>query len=115
MKALVQFESDFGPVFVEVTSIPSVVDQATGPIKAGFGETVAGGVAKVTESFEGAVKRLIQANVKAFHSTIAELSAPPQEYEIKFGVKASSEIGHMVVAKASAEASFEVRLTWKSA
>lgn len=43
------------------------------------------------------------------------LSDPPDEVEITFGLKASGDVGSLVVAKAGVEASYSVKLTWKKA
>jgi len=37
----------------------------------------------------------------------------PDEVEVTFGLKASGELGSLVVAKAGVEASYSVKLTWK--
>jgi hypothetical protein len=43
------------------------------------------------------------------------LADRPDEVEITFGLKASGELGSLVVAKAGVEASYSVKLTWKKA
>jgi len=39
----------------------------------------------------------------------------PDEVEITFGLKASGELGSLVIAKAGVEANYSVKLTWKKA
>jgi hypothetical protein len=49
---------------------------------------------------------------EALIEQIAGVAHNVSDMEMKFGVKASAELGHFVVAKASAEANFEVTLKW---
>ena len=37
----------------------------------------------------------------------------PDEVEVTFGLKASGELGNLVVAKAGVEASYSIKLKWK--
>ena len=87
--------------------------------KAGLKETVKeiGGNIVVTaqELFEDAIDNLIQSNAKAFLQSIRNLPQQdqPESLEITFGLKATGEVGNAAVAKATGEANYTVKLTWK--
>lgn len=68
------------------------------------------GVAKNT--FDEALD-IVKSNATAFIGKINELPNPPDEVSISFGLKGTCELGGaFVVAKAGAEASYTVTLTW---
>jgi hypothetical protein len=46
--------------------------------------------------------------------TIRSIAVPPDSCEISFGVKLSGEMG-AIIAKASTEANFTIKLVWKAA
>lgn len=64
------------------------------------------------QSFEDAVKAMKQ-NASLILASLSELA--PGEVEVAFGIKAGAEAGtpFFGLAKASGEASYSVKLTWK--
>ncbi len=69
---------------------------------------------QATETFEQAAENARKAALVVLEK-VRGLHDSPDEVEITFGLKASGELGSLVVAKAGAEASYSVRLTWKKA
>jgi hypothetical protein len=67
---------------------------------------------QATETFEQAAENARKAALVVLEK-VRGLHDSPDEVEITFGLKASGELGSIVVAKASAEASYSVKLTWK--
>ncbi len=67
---------------------------------------------QATETFEQAAENARKAALVVLEK-VRGLHDSPDEVEITFGLKASGELGSLVVAKAGAEASYSVRLTWK--
>jgi hypothetical protein len=68
---------------------------------------------EVFKDFEGAVNAL-KRNAAFLLESLEDLA--PQEVEVSFGIKAGAEAGIAIfgLAKASGEASYEVKLTWKA-
>jgi hypothetical protein len=56
---------------------------------------------------------VIRRNADVFIKKVRGLSDPPDEVEVTFGLKATGELGNFAVAKAGAEASYTITLTWK--
>ena len=52
--------------------------------------------------------------INGLHTKINDLGAQPDEIELSLGVKLSTEAG-IILAKAEAEGSIQVKLTWKKA
>ena len=75
------------------------------------------GVGEVTErareTFEQSAENARKSALVILDKVRHGLSDPPDEVEITFGLKASGELGSMVVAKVGVEASYSVTLTWK--
>jgi len=101
-------------------------DSGTGVTKAGTGEAVKrtrgggikAGVGDVTErareTFDQAAENARKAALVILEK-VRGLRDSPDEVEITFGLKASGELGSLVVAKAGVEASYSIKLTWKKA
>ena len=68
---------------------------------------------KAFQSFDQAVQAMRQ-NAGVLLASLQDLA--PEEIEVSFGVKVGAEAGtpFFGLAKASGEASYEVKLTWKS-
>lgn len=83
-------------------------DAESGVVKAGLGD--------ITERAHGTFEHAAE-NARKAAMVILEkvrgLHDMPDEVEITFGLKASGELGTLVVAKAGVEASYSVRLSWK--
>jgi hypothetical protein len=84
-------------------------DRESGIVKAGVGEVLK----EATEKFEQAADNARKAAVVILDKLRAEMTDRPDEVEITFGLKASGEVGSLVVAKAGIEASYSVTLKWK--
>ena len=86
-------------------------ERETGVVKAGLGD-----VAKQAgETFEQAAEHARKAALVILAKVRSGLTDRPDEVEITFGLKASGELGSLVVAKAGVEASYSVKMTWKKA
>jgi hypothetical protein len=83
----------------------------SGLVKAGAGEIAE----RARETFEQAAENARKAAMVILGKVRSGLPDPPDEVEITFGLKASGEIGSLVVAKAGLEASYSVKLVWKGA
>lgn len=69
-------------------------------------------VQKAKDSFDDAIEHVRGAAgiiVKKFR----DLSDPPDEMEVSFGLKASGELGNIVVGKGGIEANYTVTIKWK--
>jgi hypothetical protein len=55
----------------------------------------------------------VRENAQALIDKVKQLSDPPDEVEVAFGLKATGELGNLAVAKVGAEANYTVKLTWK--
>ena len=86
-------------------------DRETGIVKAGTGDVLK----EATEKFEQAADNARKAALVILEKLRSGLADKPDEVEITFGLKASGELGSLVVAKAGVEASYSVKLTWKKA
>jgi hypothetical protein len=86
-------------------------DRETGIVKAGTGDVLK----EATEKFEQAADNARKAAMVILEKLRAEMTDKPDEVEITFGLKASGEIGSLVVAKAGVEASYSITLKWKKA
>lgn len=86
-------------------------ERETGIVKAGAGEMLK----EATEKFEQAADNARKAAIVILNKLRAEMTDKPDEVEITFGLKASGELGSLVVAKAGVEASYSVKLSWKKA
>ncbi len=79
-----------------------------GIVRAGRGDTLERARATFEQAAESARKAALVVLAK-----VSDMSERPDEVEITFGLKASGELGSMVVAKAGLEANYSVKLTWK--
>lgn len=82
----------------------------------GFSRTGSGKTEKVIGRVETSIASVLStaANIGVEASAAfkeAFLENPPQSYEIAFGIKLAAE-GDVIVAKASTEASFSIKITW---
>lgn len=104
MKRLIAFPlQDDGTIMVEMD------EEARG------GVTRGGRPSEVTEraqqTFEAALAK-IKPVATSLIAQLRDLSQPPQEVEVEFGLKLSAEAGAFI-ASASTEAHFLVKLTWQ--
>jgi hypothetical protein len=82
-------------------------------VKAGrVGEAVQDAVEEAQTRFEDAMN-VVRRNAQTIIDKVKGLSDKPDEVEVTFGLKATGELGNFAVAKASAEANYTVKMTWK--
>jgi hypothetical protein len=106
MSGYVEFTlPDGSSVFIESD------DTESGTVKAGRLSDV---TKQAQETFENAVENAHKA-VLIVLDKVQELLQAPDQVEITFGLKASGELGTLVVAKAGIEANYSVKLMWKRA
>jgi len=67
---------------------------------------------QATETFDQAADNARKAALVILEK-MRGLHDSPDEVEVTFGLKASGELGSLVIAKASVEASYSVKLVWK--
>ena len=107
--------ADGGTVLVEVEGEAKTAVPKGGVVRAGrgVGEAVQDTVEEVQTKFEDAME-VVRRNAATIISKVKEdLVDPPDEVEVTFGLKATGELGNFAVAKASAEANYTIRMTWK--
>lgn len=107
MASYVKFELEDGTVvFIESTDVPKGAS--------GFPLTNKGEHPHEQESvsFEGtiqSVRKMAAALVKEMRSGFSEM---PEEVQVNFGLKASAEVGGLVVARGGMEANYNIMLRW---
>jgi hypothetical protein len=102
---------DGSTVLVEIDGEAQVPQE--GIIEAGrVGEGIKNAVEEVQTRFEDALDAVRQ-NAQTIIGKMEALSDRPDEVEVSFGLKATGELGNFAVAKASAEANYTVKMTWK--
>ena|ERR1700733_2219853 len=104
MKELLRWETDDGPVVIEVDSS----DPGFNSIARKPGEEII----EVKERFEGALDRVRAAAVSALKAFRDE-SLAPDEVALEFGVKFNVSAG-AVIARTAGEGNLTVRLTWSA-
>jgi hypothetical protein len=101
----VEFElSDGSKVLMETDDVES------GIVKTGIGDVAK----RAGVTFDQAVESAHKA-ARVVLDKIRSMADSPDEIEITFGLKASGELGNIIVAKAGIEASYSVRVKWKKA
>ena len=106
--------ADGGTVLVEVEGEAEAAIPKGGVVRAGrVGEAVQDTVEEVQTRFEDAME-VVRRNAQTIIGKVKEgLTDPPDEVKVTFGLKATGELGNFAVAKASAEANYTVKMTWK--
>lgn len=105
--------ADGGVVLVEVEGeAPDAAPQGSIMKVSRVGEAVQDAVQEVQTKFEDAL-HAVHHNAQTIIGKVKGLSDPPDEIEVTFGLKATGELGNFAVAKASAEANYAVKMTWK--
>ena len=69
-------------------------------------------VVKANRTFNQALSQ-IRNSANLIVTRLRDLSDPPDEVEVTFGLKASGEVGNIIVAKGALEANYTVTLKWK--
>ena len=104
MSRIVEFSTKQGPIYVEVDDS----DVLKGEVLAANDSGVA---AKAKKTFEEALQS-VKPGIEEALALITDLIKKPTETEIEFGLKIDAAAG-AVFAKAGAEATFNIKLTWK--
>lgn len=76
------------------------------------GEASTEGADKARQSFDESVEN-VRKSADLLVSKLRALSQPPDEMEVYFSLKATNEVGSLVVAKAGGDANFNVTLKWR--
>jgi hypothetical protein len=107
VKPLIQFSLDGeDSILVEVEELPESDGDAG--LVAISGNQV---IKTAQQSFDAALEK-IKPMAASIINKVRSLNDPPDEVEVKFGVKMSSQAG-AVIAKASLEGNYEITLKWK--
>ena len=116
MARYIQYQTaDGGTVLVEVKDRADDAIPKGGVTYAsrGVGEAVKDAIEEVETRFEDAMDAVRQNAQTIIDKVRGGLTDPPDEVEVTFGLKAAGEFGNFAVAKASAEANYTVKMTWK--
>ncbi len=108
MAKFVEFPLESGGSIVFETAEDKKV--GSGFVKSG--EAPAEATDKARQSFDTSVEGVRQ-SADLLVSKLRGLSQPPDEMEVYFSLKAISEVGSLVIAKAGGEANFNVTLKWR--
>jgi hypothetical protein len=97
--------SDNSTILIEMESDPLAVG------KTGVSQDLVTHAAASLEESLGVIRKCAEVLFEQIEAIPRDIT----DVEITFGVKVAGEIGHFIVAKASAEANFAVTLKWKLA
>jgi Trypsin-co-occurring domain 1 len=117
MPHYIEFPTDEPGVTVLVEADEEEVDPPVGIEKAGLGlrkNRKVDAVATASVRFDVAVKRIVEENVRALTDAVDKLKRPPDNLELTFGLKATGEVGNLAIAKVGGEATFQLKLSWKT-
>src|SRR5206468_3597560 len=114
MTRYIQFTEEDGSTFLIETDEGEVYSEE-GAVKAGLDEVAGKAITAAQTLFEQAVDHMIQHHAKAFLQAIRNLPEQdhPESLEVTFGLKATGEVGNAAIAKATGEANYTIKLTWK--
>lgn len=84
--------------------------ETPGVRKAGLGPGEV--VERADKAFEQAIGSL-RASAQSIVNTVSSLADPPDEVEVTFGLEIAGEVKALAVAKASGDATYTVKMTWK--
>ena len=111
MTKYVEFPLQDGGLIVIESAEESEKGQA-GFVRAGVGETTKEALEQAKHTFDGALEN-VRKSSDALVKKLRSLSDPPDEMEITFSLKATAELGNLVVGKGGTEANYTVTLKWK--
>jgi len=110
MTEYIQFTTEDGATILVEAARGETVQP--GVVKAGLKEEAEKAIVQAQTTFEQGLT-IVRQNAAAFIKKLRDLSDPPSEVEITFGLKATGEVGNFAIAKAGTEANYTVKLTWK--
>ena len=99
-----------GTILIESPDEPSKT--GSGFVRAGVGEVVKESAEQAKQTFTDSVEN-VRKSADLLVTKLRGLSQPPDEMEVSFGLKVSAELGNFAVAKAGAEANYNVMLRWR--
>jgi len=106
--AYLTFELDDGTkVYIEASDMPK---NSPGLLPAGRGE----GSEKTAVIFEKQVAGVVKMATAMMNEFRAGMGEPPSDVDIAFGLKASGELGGLVISRVGGEASFSVSVRWRA-
>ena len=109
MRSLIEFSLDAtDSILIEVEEASNVLNDDEG-LAAISGNKI---IVKAQQSFSEALEK-IKPTASAIINKIRELHEPPDEVEVKFGIKMTAEAG-AIVAAATVEGNYEITLKWKN-
>jgi hypothetical protein len=83
-----------------------------GFVRSGTGDAAKDAAEQAKQSFDDAIEN-VRKSANLLVTKLRDLSEPPDEMDVTFRLKASSELGNLAVGKAGAEANYIVTLKWK--
>jgi DNA topoisomerase IB len=101
---------DGGSIVIEAADEPAKTQ--AGFQRTGSGETVKDATQAAKQSFDASLEN-VHKSADLLVKKLRSLSDPPDEMEVVFSLKASGELGNIVIGKAGAEANYTVTLKWK--
>lgn len=96
-----------GSILIEAADEPSRT--AAGFLRDGDNHA---GAEKAHQSFDASVEA-VRRSADLLVTKLRELSTPPDELQVNFNLKASGEMGGLIVGKAGADANYTVMLKWQ--
>lgn len=112
MARYVKYQTEAGNTILVEIDEEDALAKGVLPASRAIGDTVQNAVEEVQTKFEDAMN-VVRENAQAIINKVKDLSDPPDEVEVTFGLKAAGELGNFAVAKASAEANYTVKMKWK--
>lgn len=108
MASYVKFELEDGSiVYVETTDTPK---GSSGFPLAGRGEHPS---EQASVSFEGSIQSVRKMAAALVREMRDGFTQPPDEMQVNFGLKASAEVGSLVIARGGVESNYNVMLRWR--
>jgi hypothetical protein len=111
MARFVEFPlEDGGSILIEAADEPAKTQ--TGFQRTGAGEAGKDAAQAAKQSFDSSLEN-VHKSADLLVKQLRSLSDPPDEMEVVFCLKASGELGNIVIGKAGTEANYTVSLKWK--
>ncbi len=111
MSKYIEFPLEGGGLIVIESPEETEKGQA-GFVRAGAGEATKEALEQAKHTFDGALEN-VRKSSDALVKKLRSLSDPPDEMEVTFSLKATAELGNLVVGKGGADANYTVTLKWK--
>jgi hypothetical protein len=111
MSKYIEFPLEGGGLIVIESPEEAEKGQA-GFVRAGVGETTKETLEQAKHTFDASLEN-VRKSSEVLVKKLRGLSDPPDEMEVSFSLKATGELGNLVVGKGGAEANYTVTLKWK--